>query len=655
MKAASRLLGAVVMAALVGVSAGRVSAEERPGQSLASVYAQLPAIVSPQISPDGSRIAAFLPVDGRYRASLRDAAPGAAPVLIDFGEDGVSWLRWESQDWLLVGWWRKTGRDGEGRVRGQSFLTAVSADGKRRRPVLSPRNRNSPQILSHDVIDYLWDRPGTILVAVDRSRTGLPDVLEVDIESGQSRRIERGSGRIVDWLSDANGVVRLSVAFEKRRKIISVRDSAGGKWRVLSDIDVFEAPRFQPLAFTNDPNVIYVGSDHENGRMGLYRYDLARGAFIERLFLHEKVDVDRFALRDRRALFADYVVASDERVFFDAQAAEDQRWIDAQRPGRINRIVSYSDDLARFIVESGLPEGPVSYALMSRDEAPISLGEQFPGIDERDLARVIPLALQARDGLALDAYVTLPPPLRDLAQARDLPFLILPHGGPAVRDSVAFDYIAQYAARLGYGVLQVNYRGSSGYGRAHLRAGDRQRGLAIQDDVTDAVNHLLGLGVADASRLCIGGGSFGGYIALMGALRTPALYRCAVSINGVADLRREVREFRRSPHREILLESVAAERQQLEETSPVARAASLAVPLLVIHGEDDQIVPPAHARDLVRALAAAGIAHEAHFLPGGDHTLSNPTDRAFMLETLGGFLKRHLGPSFIGGSGRGEG
>jgi dipeptidyl aminopeptidase/acylaminoacyl peptidase len=644
MRKTSKFLTLGLAACMLWASCGRSLQAQTP----AALYAQLPAIVSPQLSPDGARLAAFVPIDGRYRATLRDLKQGAVPEVLDFGEDGVAWLRWESADWLLVSWWRETGRSPEGQKRGQSFLTAVSADGKVRRPLLSPRGRSTPQILSHDVIDYLWDSPGKILVAVDRTTPGRPEVLEVDIETGDWRRIERGRPRVVDWLTDADGIVRLSVAFEKRRKIVSVRDDAAAPWRVLSDVDVFEAPRFQPLSFTADPNVIYVGSDHENGRMGLYRYDLSRRAFVERLFLSDKVDVDRFAVRDRVALFADYVIETDERVFFDAQAAADQRWVDALRLGLVNRIVSYSDDMKVFVVESGLAHGPVDYTVLSRDAAPIRLGAQCPGIDARDLATIAPFSFTARDGLPLDAYVTLPPPLRTLAEARGLPFLVLPHGGPAARDSVAFDYIAQFAARLGYAVLQVNYRGSAGYGRAHLRAGDRQRGLAIQDDVTEAVRLVLVRGIADPSRICIAGGSFGGYVALMGAIRTPELYRCAASINGVADLRREVREFRRSAHADILLESVAAERRQLEETSPVARADRVAVPLLVMHGEDDQVVPVAHARDLVRALSAAGVPHEAHFLADADHTLSNPRDRVFMLETLGAFLRRHLGPATAG-------
>jgi dipeptidyl aminopeptidase/acylaminoacyl peptidase len=645
-----RLLGEVAAALLAFALPPAAAAHAEK----AALFAQLPAIVSPQLSPDGARIAAFVPVAGRYRAALRDVEGTAPPQILDLGEDGVAWIRWESDRWLLVSWWKETGRSAEGEARGQSFLTAVSADGKTQRLVLSPRGRSRPQILSHDVVDYLWDAPGKLLVSVDRTTTGRPDVFEVDIDRGTTRRIERneGPGRVVDWLTDASGTVRLSVAIDKRRKIVSVRESADAPWRVLIDADVFAAPRFQPLAFTNDPNVIYVGSDHENGRMGLYRYDLTKKAFVERLFVSEKVDVDRFALRDRTALFADYVLDQDERVFFDAQAAEDQRLIDDARPGRINRIVSYSDDLTRYVVETGLPQGPVSYSVESRDgRVRRSLGAQFPGLADSMIATVVPLRYAARDGLALDAYVTLPPPFTRLDQARGLPFAVLPHGGPAARDAVAFDYIAQFIAQRGYAVFQVNYRGSAGYGRAHLRAGDRQRGLAIQDDVTDGVKTLIAKGIADPSRICIAGGSFGGYVALMGAIRTPELYRCAASINGVTDLRREVREFRRASHADILLESVAAERRQLEETSPVAQAARVAAPLLVIHGERDQIVPVAHGRDMVAALMAAGKPYEAFLLPGADHTLSNPQDRAFMLETLGAFLERHLGPPGFGGSG----
>jgi dipeptidyl aminopeptidase/acylaminoacyl peptidase len=273
------------------------------------------------------------------------------------------------------------------------------------------------------------------------------------------------------------------------------------------------------------------------------------------------------------------------------------------------------------------------------------INEQYPQLVGVQLAEVREFKYAARDHYALFGYLTVP----SGSAEKNLPLVVMPHGGPASRDDDGFDYMTQFLASRGYLVFQPQFRGSSGFGTAHAQAGRRQWGLRMQDDVTDGVKALVDQGIADPRRICIVGTSYGGYAALAGAAFTPELYACAISINGVSDLP----EFIGYINRQGGDESNALHYwrnhigppgdPQVIAKSPARNAASTRAPILLLHGSQDTTVPISQSRSMARALSAAGRKFEFIELPGDDHHLSSSAMRVRALTEMERFLAEHLG------------
>jgi dipeptidyl aminopeptidase/acylaminoacyl peptidase len=247
---------------------------------------------------------------------------------------------------------------------------------------------------------------------------------------------------------------------------------------------------------------------------------------------------------------------------------------------------------------------------------------------------------RARDGLQIHGYLTMP-----LGEATGpIPFVVLPHGGPYARDYLRFDYIAQMIASRGYGVLQPNFRGSTGYGNDFLLAGFREWGRKMQDDITDATRWLIDQKLADPSRICIVGWSYGGYAALMGAIREPSLYKCAASMAGPTDLRR----IQPGSGREISNVAVPVlngDRSLIDQNSPVKNADKITIPVLLAHGQQDVNVSIEDSLEMEKALKNAGKAVDTIYFPSDDHFLFREGDRIAFLKKLDEFLRTNLGPS----------
>jgi dipeptidyl aminopeptidase/acylaminoacyl peptidase len=273
----------------------------------------------------------------------------------------------------------------------------------------------------------------------------------------------------------------------------------------------------------------------------------------------------------------------------------------------------------------------------------------YPGLSRRDLGMVIATKYSARDGTKLPAFVTLPPNITQTAQIKNLPFVILPHGGPHARDYKRFDFLAQYIASRGYGVLQMNFRGSTGYGKTFKQSGVGEWGTLMQDDIEDGVNWLIAKGYANPKKVCIVGGSYGGYAALMGIIRTPDIYSCAVSLAGVTDLDNMIADMRKYRGGKFsaarFIGKLWSDKAARQKNSPVLRASEIKTPLLLVHGEDDQVVHFDHFTRMRRALTKSRAPARYLILKDGDHHLSMYENRLAFLKGLGAFLEVHLGPS----------
>jgi dipeptidyl aminopeptidase/acylaminoacyl peptidase len=351
-----------------------------------------------------------------------------------------------------------------------------------------------------------------------------------------------------------------------------------------------------------------------------------------------------------RVIGAAYVADKMEYVYFDPRRQRFQGAIERAFPGRHVRISSCDVAARSCVIRVDGPRDPTSYYFIDVPTMRAQLvGNAYPRLSPSDLGATRPYPYAARDGLQIPAYLTLPPG-RD---AKALPLVVMPHGGPEVRDDIGFDAFAQFLANRGYAVLQPNFRGSAGYGAAFRQAGFHQWGLAMQTDLADGVAKLVADGIVDPKRVCIFGLSYGGYAALAGAAFTPEAYACAASVAGVFDLEDMLRFEERDNGRNSATVSYwkarigdhrnSADAARIRATSPALHADRINVPVLLMHGVEDTTVPIAQSKIMRDALRRARKPVEYVELGGDDHQLGLAETRIRVLSELERFLAASIG------------
>jgi dipeptidyl aminopeptidase/acylaminoacyl peptidase len=502
------------------------------------------------------------------------------------------------------------------------------------------------------LLDELANDPGHVMIsAVDNSGFG---AWKADIATGKVERIANGGWQTVDYTTDGAGYPVMRIDATNNVSKIFRRASGADAWIASGEVRqaVFaDMPDFAVIAPGPGANQVYVLARHgRNDRAALYLYNSATGEFGEPVATGVEADLGRpwihpvtreilatceFSARQAcRAVNPElqkYVRALDQ--FFGGQATV--------------RLINMSNDQKKWLLQVDMPtEGQGYYVFDQTTVKMEKIGDTYPGIPPGTLSPVEVVPYAARDGTKLFAYVTARP--GDGAR----PMVVLPHGGPESRDHYGFDAFAQFLAAHGYLVVQPNFRGSSGFGEAFAQAGRGQWGLRMQEDIADAVKHMVDAGKADPRRICIVGASYGGYAALAGVTLTPELYRCAVSIAGVSDLPEMLGSEKHDGGaasnvfyywRDSIGDPVR-DRVALEAASPRRQAAKATVPVLLIHGEKDVTVPVRQSQIMQDALKAAGKQSRLIRLREADHYWNNweRKDLMTLYEETAAFLKQHL-------------
>jgi len=471
-------------------------------------------------------------------------------------------------------------------------------------------------------------------------------VLRIDLDTGASVEVQPARRGVSSWFADAEGVVRVGVDYGERRTRIYYRPDAQSPLglvetrRNLADDSVIDAVRF----VTNTSRGIIV-TNAETGRFGVYDYDFSTDTRGATLFAHPEVDVTRAIYGRNGAL--DGVVYDDDQPrvrWLNPEMERLQGRIDRTFPDHTNLVVNLSRDGNRVLIFSTAANDPGTYYVFDQAARRMEIfASPYAVLVGREFAQVRPVTYQSRDGLTIRAYLTLPPG----GAERGLPLVVLPHGGPFLRDSWAFNPEVQFLASRGYAVLQPNYRGSTGYGRAFVERGYGQFGNGMINDIDDGADWLVREGVADPRRICVMGSSYGGYAAIWAAMRSPERYRCAISFAGPTDLRamlqHDTRFFlARRYARELRLRLQGEERADLNAISPVRHPEMLRVPLLIAHGERDVVVPVDQSRRMLRAVERARLLNvESVFYPKSGHGFTDVTESADYMRRVEAFLARH--------------
>lgn len=622
-----------------------------------AAFARLPALNGPTISPDGRHLAMLHPHEGRYHPVLIALDEGGRPVRrlrIEPGEhieDFVN-VAWSGNRWLLIG--------GLGRRPFQSMpdnrLLIFDVERRRLYPAVRPpragghslRAKTASKLRRPSVrlVDPLRFRPARALVMVTGLEADGTQLWRLDLKSRSFDVVLDNGARHLSLDADAQGVLRLTKSAPQGRPEIFYRETPDDGWQNLTPpLDPDAGDRVAGL--TGDGEALWVLRPAQGRGRRLYRFEPGTESFSGPLFGPTKQDVESLLFdegRGRRRLIGYRAQGAFERdVYLDPAWSDRQRRIDTRLPESANRIVSSSETNDRHILIAERSDRPRHYYIYDETTKTLTeLGSAYPELAAHALAQRRELAYPARDGTLIPAYLTMP-----LAGDPPFPAVVLVHGGPQSRVNAAFRYWPAFLASRGYLVLEPNFRGSSGYGEAWEAAGRGEWGALMQEDVADGANWLLEEELARAGGLCIMGGSYGGYAALMGAAETPELFACAVAVNAVSDLERMVRDDRRmwpgAPWTRYIGDD-AAGANRLAAASPVTRAGRIDAPVLLVHAEDDLRVPVDHSETMAGAIQSAGGRVELISLEAGGHPLVEEAARRKLLAALQTFLAARLEP-----------
>jgi dipeptidyl aminopeptidase/acylaminoacyl peptidase len=599
-----------------------------------------PAISGLQLSPDGLRAIGRVVINGKTELAMHNFAENVPLKSIAIpAKHDLRWYRWAGNGRVLISLAQTVPWYGD-EVEATRLVSYDFTTGTAR--FIGQRSEG----LEGDDVLYVDKSGDWLLLSVQKSIFDYPTVYRVDLATGKLDQVVGARDDVWEWYAGDDGVVRAGVGFGTSSWSMIYRKTAAERFRTVGRARYGdEDAALDILRFVQDSDEGYVLDNKATGRYGLYRYNFATKERGELVLAHDTNDITDFSTGPDGKLSAAWFTDERDRiVWFDDNMKARQAEIDGAIKGNENWITSRSADDKAMLVWTGASNNPGAIYIYRPEYGRMNpVYRVNDKLKPAELAPVRYVHYKARDGLDIPAYLTLPVG----RPAKNLPLIILPHGGPYyVRDNSDFDAEVQFLANRGYAVLQPNYRGSEGYGKAYYEKGEGQWGRQMQDDLDDGMDWLAHDGVIDPKRACIVGGSYGGYAALWGATRNPERYRCAASFAGVSDLGRQLKyqlDFRinrryRKDWRRIVQGGPDIDPRAF---SPLFAIDRLKVPVLLMHGDADQTVPYRQSKLYADALTKAGKVNEFYTLAGEGHGFSNSDNLKAWLDRLDAFLAKY--------------
>ena len=498
------------------------------------------------------------------------------------------------------------------------------------------------------VVDVLPDDPEHILMSLPapKPRTEMEFyariVHKVNIINKRHTVAQNRINNINSWQTDRQHNVRVGQSFKDGIVTTHIKDLKTGDFRELWPYKFFSEDEVQVKGFGQDPNELFISAYHNKKRaifkVNLTDPDLKR----ELVYASENYDVNGYLIYSSATNDVIGVSSLEDggTVFFDEDLKKIQSTIDIHLKDSANYIYSLTDDMNSYLLYSTGDVESGTYYLGQRKPSKLqAITYRYNSLPPEKLVKTEEYHYKARDGLAIQGNLTLP----NVQTKKNLPTIMFPHGGPQARDSKAFDYWVQFFANKGYAVLQMNFRGSDGQGITLRDAGMKGWGKEMQNDIEDGAKQLIAEGITNPNKVCIVGASYGGYAALMGVVKTPDFYKCAISVAGVSSVYDIVRD-NRNPFKgyNIVEEQVGKLGSHLHKVSPVTRADEIKVPVLLIHGDSDVQVEVKHSRNMHEELESEGKDVIYIELPNEDHYLANEENRITTFKAMSDFLDKNL-------------
>ena len=661
--AARAILGGLYWLAMAAVwvqaSAQTAAAPEPvPPLLLVEDFARAPQYSNMQISPDGKCVGYMLDDDGGYGFGFYPL-DGTKPVGVfwerkgDLPFNAVGGFNWISSKRVVLSTalgWAVADRETK-RMKYISGFGRYIEEEKSQVGIRSP-TRFYPDGLVPD------DRQNVTLLHLLNSlevsnAEYRPDIYQLNVDNGNFSLLEKNPGNVESWTADWDGNIRFGLINDGVEASLLYRTTPSGPWSLPLEFGKVGAG-CTIAGLDADNRTLYVFKPSPKGRLALYGFDLQTRQFSAPLFQHDKYDVSEaiFSPKHRRLLGVRYTTDGPRQYWFEPEFAKLQKEIDAANPGLVNEIVSMDRDMLQLLIYSHSDRESGFYLLVDLATGKGKpLGQTRAWLKASDMAAMHPVHCTAHDGVELNGYLTLPAGRGQ----KNLPLVTLVHGGPyGVRDSWSFDPVVQFLANRGYAVLQVNYRGSGGFGTEFYLRGRHQVGAAIEDDIVDFTQWTVQHGIADPHRLAIMGASYGGYSTLFALAHTPGLFRCGVACMAVSDWPSLIK-YAHDEHQyannalrywAVMLGDTKdpREREQLAAVSPVNLADRIKAPLLLMHGEEDQTVPVDQAHAMASALRKAGHPAETLYFKYLGHSWPVNKDGVIFYRRLEAFLAANLGP-----------
>jgi dienelactone hydrolase len=650
----------VIAAALVLATTGASAQVD-----LATAFGAREQIEQISLSPDGSKLAYIVPTRGQGSALLTYTPGVDTEAKVAFGvngeQDRLSGCNWVANDRLVCQIWGLA-RPPELVLAGivsYSRMVAIDVGGGNPR-VLSSRNGESQDfnLRGGEIIDWLPDEDGYVLM----TRLQLPDarlgtrlgkgeagmtVDKVNSRNISASRIESAQADVDSYLSDQHGTVRIKAIRQNDGGNDSgviryyYRQTGSKKWEPLSDYNYVTETGFEPDSVDYERNAVY-GFRKKDGRKAVYRMSLDGSLKEELIFARPDVDVDDLIRIGRRSrvIGASYATDVRQSSYFDTDLAKLRDSLAKALPKQpMVRIVDSSLDEKKLLIWAGSDNDPGVYYILDRTTKQMAVFQpNRPQLEGVQLAEMKPISYPAADGTMIPGYLTLPAG----STGKNLPAIVMPHGGPESRDEWGFDWLVQFYAARGYAVLQPNFRGSTGYGDDwFIQNGYKSWPTAI-GDIAAGGRWLISQGIADPKKLGGIGWSYGGYAVLQTAVVDPTLFKAVVAIAPVTDLIRHRENFKWWSNGDIYRERIGTG-PLVEQGSPARHAAQIKAPVMLFHGTLDRNVNVEQTRVMDSALTAAGVPHRTVIFQDRDHQIEDSAMRAQMLRDSDAFLRQSMG------------
>ncbi|MFT4521978.1 MAG: dipeptidyl aminopeptidase/acylaminoacyl peptidase [Bacteroidia bacterium] len=584
-----------------------------------------------KISPDGKQFAFMAPYENRMNVFVQTIGADSARRLTSEKSRDLAGYFWKGSSHILF--MKDAGGD-------ENFaLYSVHIDSSKTKALTAIAK------VKTNIIDDLEDHPTEVIVGLNKRDPKIFDAFRLNIITGEMKMIAQNPGNISGWMTDHDGKLRVAMVTNGVESSILYRATETDTFKIVLTTNFKES--FNPQFFDfQDSSVVYGTSNLNRDKAALVRFDMEKGAEIEKIFENEDYDIGGAAYSKKRRVLTSVFWSGEksERATLDVRTKEIYDDLATKLPGVEIYLTSADKAEENYIVRTMSDRTMGSYYIYQAGSRTLAtITDISPWLKPENMAEMTPIKYVSRDGQTIHGYLTLPVGV----DPTNLPVIINPHGGPWARDNWGFNREVQFLANRGYAVLQMNFRGSTGYGRAFWEASFKQWGQAMQNDISDGVKWLVEQKIADPNRIAIYGASYGGYATLAGVTFTPDLYTCAIDYVGVSNLFTFMETVPPywTQYLAMLHEMVGdpvKDKAMLAAYSPALHADQIKTPLFIAQGANDQRVKKSESDQMVKALQDRGVVVEYMVKDNEGHGFHNEENRYEFYAAMEAFLNKHM-------------